>query len=74
MNNQIFSLGQLLKINWNRMSELSGMSDIKEPEKTELRCRCQIQNKFACRGEEKETREIIEWMNNKTKINVKIYL
>lgn len=71
-----YSLGKLLQINWNRMSELSGINPNKKTEKeqTEYRCRLNIQNGFATNWSDKGTKELILWLNNQTKINVEKYL
>jgi len=69
-----YSLGELLHINWNRMAELSGINNKRDFQRRELRCRTSIQNIFSCGGKDKDVRELILWLNDKTKINVKKYI
>ena len=75
----LFKLNELLHINWNRLSELTGIRNRSEKEKGETSCRTSIQNKFSCgkEGDEKnneEVRQLILWLNKETNINPKKYL
>ena len=65
-------LGELLNINWNRMSELSEIKYKNEKQKKEISCRISIQNTFACSG--RDVSELILRLNDQTKINHKDYL
>ncbi len=78
MNSNLNTLktGELLKINWNRMSELlvNPRNKLSDQEKVELSCRINIQNGFSIKGNKEKIRDSILWLNDKTKIKTQKYL
>lgn len=65
--------GQLMCANWNRISELSGLSSEKPILKAEEEYRIGLQNMFAC-GKEEEALTVLRWLNEQTKVNPRSYV